>query len=86
MIFKVCLLLSLQLSLVRGHGYLYFPPSRSTLYRVIDKLPNDVTKDAIQRIVPNYNDNELNCGGFAVSSIISTYTILFSLYTSTIVI
>ena len=37
------------------HGRLIGPPSRSTAWRYGFDVP------------PNYNDNELNCGGYAVS-------------------
>lgn len=62
LIFFVHLILKID-----GHGYLLFPPSRSSLYRVKDRLPNDVSQDALNKIVTNYNDNELNCGGLQVS-------------------
>jgi len=37
-----------------GHGYLYFPPSRSSMWRYPEWKPYVNT---------NTNDNELNCGG-----------------------
>ena len=40
---------------VYGHGRLLEPPSRSSMWRVGFKTPK------------NYNDNQLNCGGFMVS-------------------
>ncbi|XP_069122394.1 uncharacterized protein [Argopecten irradians] len=46
------LLLTLVVA-VRGHGRLWEPPSRSSMFRQGYKTP------------PNYNDNQLNCGGFA---------------------
>jgi len=44
---------------VQGHGLLYDPPSRSSMWRRGYKT------------VPNYNDNQLSCGGFAVMYIIN---------------
>ena len=40
---------------VQGHGRLMEPPSRGSMWRVGFNTPKD------------YNDNQLNCGGFAVS-------------------
>ncbi|OWF44011.1 Zonadhesin [Mizuhopecten yessoensis] len=48
----LCLLLAIVVT-VRGHGRLWEPPSRSTMFRRGYATP------------PNYNDNQLNCGGFA---------------------
>jgi len=39
---------------VLGHGYLIYPPQRSSLWRVNTDAP------------ANYDDNALFCGGFAV--------------------
>ena len=41
-----------------GHGYMYDPPSRSSVWRVGFNVPEDEK---------NYNDMELNCGGREVS-------------------
>ena len=42
---------------VAGHGYLWDPPSRNNMWRAgFDSEPN-------------YNDHQLNCGGFEVSPI-----------------
>ena len=49
---------------VLGHGYLQEPPSRSSMWRFGFNTP------------PNYNDNQLFCGGFDVSVCNSTTTIL----------
>lgn len=50
-------------SAVLAHGRLMEPPGRSSLYQ----FPGDVDIAAgWDRIVPNYNDHELFCGGFAV--------------------
>jgi hypothetical protein len=38
-----------------GHGRMIDPPMRSSMWRYGFNTPK------------NYNDNELNCGGFAVS-------------------
>ena len=43
------------IGVVWGHGRLIEPPMRSSMWRYGFKTPK------------NYNDNELNCGGFAVS-------------------
>ena len=48
-----CVLLSVPLSVVDGHGRLMDPPSRNSMWRSGFRNP------------PNYNDNELNCGGFS---------------------
>jgi hypothetical protein len=40
---------------VEGHGYMIDPPSRSSVWRL---FPGQAP--------PNYNDNELFCGGFSV--------------------
>ena len=41
-----------QIQTVEGHGMLIDPPGRSSMWRAGFPVP------------PNYNDNELNCGGF----------------------
>ena len=41
------------------HGYMSDPPSRSSMWRD-DKFKKD------PRIKPNYNDNQLFCGGMRV--------------------
>ena len=48
-----CVLLLVEISIVQGHGRLMDPPSRNSMWRA--GFPNP----------PNYNDNELNCGGFS---------------------
>ena len=48
---------------VLGHGYLIYPPQRSSLWRVNTDAP------------ANYDDNALFCGGFAVS-IIFNYSLI----------
>ncbi|KAF5281674.1 hypothetical protein FQR65_LT14604 [Abscondita terminalis] len=48
------LILSVNLSLVRGHGRLIEPPSRASAWRYGFNTPH------------NYNDHELFCGGFTV--------------------
>jgi len=45
--------------LALGHGRLIEPPGRSSYHH----FTNDPTIDQ-SRVVPNYNDNELFCGGF----------------------
>ncbi|XP_033764269.1 mucin-5AC-like [Pecten maximus] len=50
---KVLCLLFATVVTVRGHGRLWEPPSRSSMFRRGYTTP------------PNYNDNQLNCGGFA---------------------
>ena len=52
----ICLLASVEWHHVRGHGRLVEPPSRSSAWRFGFKTE------------PNYNDHELFCGGFTVSS------------------
>jgi len=50
---------------VKGHGRLLEPPSRSSMFRFAYSDPMLIPyRDVIQ---PNYNDNELNCGGRDVS-------------------
>ncbi|GFQ64711.1 chitin-binding type-4 domain-containing protein [Trichonephila clavata] len=56
MVFISCCLLAGQ---VQGHGRLFEPPSRSSMWRFGYNTP------------PNYNDNELFCGGLYVHSIIN---------------
>lgn len=48
---------------VQGHGYLYDPPGRSTLWRY-----NSIREQVYPGAVVNYNDNSLYCGGFGVGS------------------
>ncbi len=48
-------LLSFLVVYVDSHGYIYDPPSRSSVWRIF--------KD--QALI-NYNDNEIYCGGFGV--------------------
>jgi hypothetical protein len=55
LIFVVSVLLC-AVSMVAGHGRLIKPPSRSSAWRYGFNTP------------ANYNDHELFCGGFAVSS------------------
>ena len=52
-LFSLCVLLSVASSVVFGHGRLMDPPSRNSMWKVGFQNP------------ANYNDNELNCGGFA---------------------
>ena len=49
---------------VQGHGYLYDPPGRSSLWRY-----NSIVKQVYPGAVANYDDNSLYCGGFGVGSI-----------------
>jgi hypothetical protein len=46
------------ISYVNGHGRLWDPPGRSTMFRKGFNTPH------------NYNDNQLYCGGFSVSTFI----------------
>jgi len=48
-------LLSVSISQVSGHGRLLWPPARGTVFRHAEF--------ADLKPIPNYNDNELNCGG-----------------------
>jgi hypothetical protein len=48
------------IELSHGHGYMYDPPSRSSVWRVGFPVPE---------YEKNYNDMQLNCGGREVSSI-----------------
>lgn len=59
MVFEISFALSISCLLIGvfGHGRMIDPPQRSSLWRV---YPG-------QGFEPNYNDNELFCGGFAVS-------------------
>eukprot|EP00794_Sanderia_malayensis_P016055 gene16055-17677_t len=52
-IITVAFILSVTLGHVLGHGRLIDPPSRNAMWRFGFDNP------------PNYNDNELNCGGFS---------------------
>ena len=52
-LFSLGVLLSVASSVVFGHGRLLDPPSRNYMWRVGFRNPD------------NYNDNELNCEGFA---------------------
>ena len=47
---------------VDAHGYMIDPPSRSSVWRL---FPGQAP--------PNYNDNELFCGGFSVNKILQCY-------------
>ena len=49
---------------VESHGRLIEPPSRSTMWRFGFDTP------------PNYNDNQLNCGGFSVRILVHAYQTL----------
>lgn len=54
---------SLLPAVALAHGRLMEPPGRSSLYQ----FPSDPDIAAEwNKIVPNYNDHELFCGGFAV--------------------
>jgi hypothetical protein len=48
----------LDRDLVQGHGRLLEPPNRSSLWRLPEFAKYNPT--------PNYDDNQLYCGGFAV--------------------
>ena len=54
---KFALLLSALCAAVHGHGRLLEPPSRSSAWRLGFNTP------------PNYDDNQLFCGGASVSII-----------------
>jgi hypothetical protein len=59
-IFKLSMFLTTLLStttIVKGHGRLMEPPSRSTAFRFGFATPH------------NYNDNQLSCGGYWVVDI-----------------
>ena len=64
MILKIVVFASL-VAIAYGHGRLISPPGRSTMWRYGYKTP------------PNYNDNQMYCGGFYVSSF---STIVFGRY------
>lgn len=55
------ILLCCFISSVVGHGRLLDPPARASMWRVGFSTPK------------NYNDNQLNCGGFMVSVFVYTY-------------
>ena len=55
---------------VAGHGRLLNPPSRSSMWRVGFNNP------------PNYDDNQLFCGGFSVSIISQLAGPVFVLFVS----
>ena len=57
MIVAIVFTVVMMVARVASHGFLYEPPSRNAAWRV-DSANHE----------PNYNDNEQNCGGFAVSS------------------
>ena len=63
------LVFTLMVTAVLGHGRLRDPPSRASMWR--DGFPENPT---------NYQDNELFCGGFAVS----LSEITFNYYTQSI--
>lgn len=50
-----------------GHGRMLEPPARNTLWRFGFKAP------------PNYNDNELFCGGIGVSTKELAASLIFNL-------
>lgn len=52
---EILLIVTFLLDTVIGHARLWDPPSRSTMWRQGFKTP------------VNPNDNELNCGGYAVN-------------------
>lgn len=62
----VWIIQSILFTSVSGHGRMIDPPQRSSLWRF---FPG-------QGFEPNYNDNELFCGGFAVSSVFHDLPIL----------
>lgn len=64
-----CLLFGVALlpNLIDAHGRLREPPSRSSMWR--DGFINP----------PNYNDNELNCGGAGVNSFIHLSTFSYKI-------
>lgn len=53
--------LSFVVVVVQGHGYLYDPPGRSSLWRY-----NSIGHQAYPGAVANYDDMSLYCGGFGV--------------------
>ncbi len=65
---NVCLLAAIFLALsfvvvvVQGHGYLYEPAGRSTLWRY-----NSAAQQVYPGAVTNSNDMGLNCGGTGVT-------------------
>ena len=58
MILTLFLTVAMLVAEVAGHGYLMEPPARNTMWR------------AGFESEPNYNDNELNCGGAGVSRVL----------------
>ena len=54
-LFLLVLITSCKLNVVNAHARLLQPASRASLWRFVDGAPND------------YDDNEGNCGGRAVS-------------------
>ena len=57
------------ISQVKGHGYVDLPPGRSSLWRHVANCPGGYI------VTPNYNDNQLNCGGRDVSCLTITLTL-----------
>ena len=57
----------ITISQVRGHGRLLEPPSRASMFRFENTDPMLIPyRDVIE---PNYNDNQLFCGGRSVRRI-----------------
>ena len=54
--------LAALLPMATGHGYIKDPPSRPSLWR---EFEGDTLPDGVEI---NYEDNELFCGGFSVST------------------
>lgn len=55
----ILLICAVSLREVAGHGMMLEPPNRSSLWKYFT-IDND-------KVVPNYNDNQNFCGGYAVS-------------------
>lgn len=55
LLFSAVAIVLMATKLTNGHGILLDPPGRSSLWRFFPDQPT------------NYDDNGINCGGFAVS-------------------
>lgn len=64
LIAAIFLALSFVVVVVQGHGYLYEPAGRSTLWRY-----NSAAQQVYPGAVTNENDMGLNCGGTGVTNI-----------------
>ena len=63
---------------VNGHGRLMEPPSRGSLFRFKDD-PVVSTSPYAKDIKPNYNDNQLFCGGVQVKIISTAFHCIYTL-------